>query len=668
MFPSFTGSARPKRQVNLSGRNANPFAATPGTRQPPSSQTGYNALAQAQQERLLRKQERERPPAAKIIQSAWRGFKCREEVRSQWRREWDVKEAMDLGIIAENRPAVPHLSYENLDRPPYKSEESCLRQLRLLVQFVSPKTTADVLRLEYFAARYLNTLRLLPSLCATGLWVHPLLRLAKIAIVILRGAKTAFLSNAVTGGLLLLLTTLCTIIPSQISTFSQNYYRAMAEVSYCLNHQDPLQGLAREILEGAISSLLKQITLNTTKAYKGFLSEYLISPTLSTLESSLARLANDINFERLTTALNELLLLHDYDLLHLKSHDELLWLLAYYLYFHRVAQSLNQAPLDAPEAQYINAVAKFLSFLGDDIAKRLDTSGHVLAADDVEFATSKSSVLPLPLFVHDQILTLVNQDSVSSLFSHLDVTPLSRDGTSEVPNQTSALASFALTLLRCFPRKADDIRMWLYLGSTSKFSNEAGDAEKRLPAIKYLYQAIRHTHVYALISQDPHQTINLIRSERANLRSWPHSNELTAGSIDQQWRVILLFFELYTFILKVMDDEEFLSGSSPSGDARSWTRQSALPLDQIRELTIFLSNLAFAMYWYASEISGIEVAETKNSLAEYFTGNTNTFSDTRHDVHHKKSDEITVAGVSRMTLSYVKGIVTGLLRMIYERE
>lgn len=577
-----------------------------------------------------------------------------------------MREAADLGITAETGPTVLALSYENSDRPPYKTEGVCLSQLRLLVQYVSPKIYIDILRLDFFVSRYLSTLRSLPSLCATDLWIYPLLRLAKIALAILRGIKTASFPNTITERLLLLLTTLCAIIPSQISSHAQYYYRAMVEVSYCLNHQDPHQRLAQKSLEGAISGLLKPFTVNTIIAYQGFLSEYLVSPNLSTLDGSLARVANDISYKHLTIALNELL--QKPNLLHLKNRDELLWLLAYYLYFRRVAPGLNQAPLDAPEAQYINAVAKFLSLLGDEIATRLDISGSLPVAD-VGFSTKSSvfSVLPLPVFVHNEILTLVNQDSVSSLFAHLDVAPVSRDGTSEFPDQTSTLASFALTLLRCFPRKADDIRMWLYLGSTSKHSDE-GKAEKRLPAIKYLFQAIRKTNLYALISKDPHQTITLIRSDRAEARSRPAGTEPTVESIYQQWRVILLFFELYTFILKVMDDEEFLSGSSSSDDARSWTRQSALPLDQIRELTVFLSNLAFAMYWYASEISGIEVPETKNSLAEYFGGNTNAFSDTRHDVHQRKSDEIAVAGVSRMTLSYVKGMVTGLLRMIYERE
>lgn len=667
MFPSFTGSARPKRQVNLSGRNANPFVTIPGSRQPPLSHTGHHALAHAQQERVLRQQERERPPAARKIQSLWRGFKCREEVRNRWRSRWDSREAADLETPAEIEMVVLDLSRPNPDGLPYRSEEECLGQLRLLVQFVSPKTYNDVFRLAFFVSRFLSTLRVLPSLCTADIWIHPLWCLAKITIAILKRIKTASLPNIITNKLLLLLTTLCSIIPNQISSHSQAYYGAMVEVSSCIDHRNPDQGVIQERLESAVQSLIKPVSMNSIKAYEGFLSEYLVTPSISTLDGSLARIANAINYKLLTFALNELLLPEN-NLLHLKSHDESLWLLAYYLYFHRAAIGPNEMLQNAPEALYVNAVAKILSFLGDDIATRLDVPKDLRSADDIEFDTSKSSASTLPVFVHDEVLALVNQERVSSLFAHLDVPLASRDRSSEVSTQSSTLASFALTLLRCFPRKADDIRMWLYLGSTSRYSDESGNDRKRLPAIKYLYQIIRRTELYALISEDPRQTINLIRPDRVKVGSLPAVAESTVKAVDQQWRVMLLFFELYTFILKVMDDEEFLSGSSPSGHSQSWTRQSALPLDQIQDLTIFLKNLAFAMYWYSSEISGAGVPETKNSLAEYFGGNANVFSDNRQDENSNKATEIAVAGISRMTLTYVKGMVTGLLRMIYERE
>jgi ubiquitin-protein ligase E3 C len=667
MFPSFTGNSRPKRQVNLSGRNANPFTATPGSRQPQPSQIGQNALAHAQQERVLRQQERQRPPAATKIQSAWRGFRCREQLRNRRRDEWDMRELADSGKSTEGREAILALLHTNSECPPYESGEACLSQLRLLLQYVSPKSYIDILRLNLFVTRYLINLQLLPSLCGADLWIYPLLHLAKIVLAIFRQIRAVSLPHNTVDRLLFLLTALCGIIPDQLSSHSKSYYQALVQVSACLNHRDTPQVIAREHLEGTITGLLKPLSTKTIEVYRGFLSEFLVTPNLSTLDGSLVRIANNVNYKFLISALNELLVSPKNDLFHLKSHDELLWLLAYFLYFHRVAFGLGQGSLNAPEAQYIDVVAKFLSYLGDDIPSRLDVSGDLPSADEGEFATSKGSALPLPTFVHNEILALVNQESVSSLFAHLDVSPATEDEPSEVSNQTSTLASFALTLLRCFPRKVDDIRMWLYLGSTSKYSEE-GNEGTRLPAIKYLYQAIRKTRVLIMISKDPRQTISLISPNRAKARSRSAVIEATVESIDQQWRVILLFFELYTFILKVMDDEEFLSGSSPPGDSRSWTRQSALPLEQIRELTIFLKHLAFAMYWYASEIRGIEVPKTENSIAQYFGGNINAFSETRQDGHSNKADEIAVAGVSRMTLVYVKGMVTGLLRMIYERE
>ena len=88
---TFTGNSRPRRQVNLSGRNSNPFA-TVGNRSSPSP--AHNAVAHAQQERIQRQRERERPPAATAIQRVWRGYRGRSVIRSQWREAWDNVESL----------------------------------------------------------------------------------------------------------------------------------------------------------------------------------------------------------------------------------------------------------------------------------------------------------------------------------------------------------------------------------------------------------------------------------------------------------------------------------------------------------------------------------------------------------------------------------------------
>ena len=127
--------------------------------------------------------------------------------------------------------------------------------------------------------------------------------------------------------------------------------------------------------------------------------------------------------------------------------------------------------------------------------------------------------------------------------------------------------------------------------------------------------------------------------------------------------------ELYKFVLMVMDDEEFLSGSSGYDEnvEWSWTRQSALPVSQIAELIKFLKHLAFAMYWFGPDIRGVQKAETKDGLSQYF-GAKSPIRDPEYTINPSRQEDQSLAGTPGMTLTHLKGMVTGLLRMLYERE
>ena len=666
---SFTGNARPRRQVNLSGRNTNPFAVVSGSRQPHPPHPSQNAVVHAQQERQLRQQERERPPAATRIQRTWRGHRSREETRDRWRREWDECEAVD------NRESVASMSVVSLNTwpssglQPYGSERACLSQLRLLIQFANPKLQGDILRLHLFVARYLSSIRSFdPS--PENQWIFPLLRLVKITIATLEKARAVSLPSSVINEFLSLLATLTSVIPKEISSYSPSYYKALAEVSACTGAQALHQFFDSKLLENAVLGLLQPITGRTITAYKGFISEFLVTPNLWALDGGLHRIAAGINYKLMAGAITEVFKSSlEYDLLRLKTHDELLWLLAYIIYCRRVVHGHRNASPKDLDARYVKVISDLISHLAEDIARRIDVPADSRSKAAITSVASQSPAVPLPSFVREQILTLVDQESVSSLLAHLEVNPSSMDGTSSASSQASTLASYALTLLTCFPRRADEIRMWLYLGSTSRHSRDADRPEEEIPAIKYFYQAARRTEVYRLIRGDPHETIDLLRSDAAKKQSKKTISQGLPESTAQQWRVILLFLELYTFILKVMDDEEFLSGSSPSNNTQSWTRQSALPLDQVQDLTLFLKNLAFAMYWNASAISGIESSETKTTIAEWFgSNNISAASEVHQDGPSSKPDVTSVAGVSGITIRYMKGMITGLLRMVYERE
>lgn len=656
MFPSFTGSARPRRQVNLSGRNANPFAIVPGARQTHPLQLSQNALAQAQQERLLRQQERERPPAATKIQRTWRGHKDREEARSGWRREWDDVEFRDNGQIKAllNVP-LSKLQF-NMHIISYESEGACLDQLRLLIHFFSLRHTGDILRLYLFATRYLSSSPSIPSTCPAERWTHLLLRLTKAVTVTLREAKAFQLSRSIINVLLSLLSALSAAIPRDISLYSQSYFAALAEISSATESKASARVYDINVLERAILGLLQPVTAETISAYEGFVSEYLVTPNLLADDGSLFRIAQSLNYKLLALAVDELVSPPGQHLLHHKSRGELLRLLAYFIYIRAVAHGQTKAP----DAQYVRLISALTAHLAEEIRSQVDISADSRATNPEKETYSGD-------FVRNQIMTLVDQENVSSLLAHLKIPPASMEDMSMAQTEASALAIYALTLLRSFPRRADEIRMWLYLGSTSKYSLKTGTTDDRLPAIKYFYRSAQETKVYRLIREAPREAIDLLRLESMKGHS-KEGNIQFARKYTAQWHVILLFLELYTFVLKVMDDEEFLSGSTPSDDAHSWTRHSALPLDEVQDLTIFLKNLAFSLYWHASEIIETEPPEKKNTIAEYFSGNISSTSEIYLDNSTTKPDTVVFAGVPGLTMGYMKGMITGLLRMVYERE
>jgi ubiquitin-protein ligase E3 C len=105
-------------------------------------------------------------------------------------------------------------------------------------------------------------------------------------------------------------------------------------------------------------------------------------------------------------------------------------------------------------------------------------------------------------------------------------------------DDASLLASYALMLLRIFPRLGEEIRMWLYQGSVAV--NNSGT---RIPALKFFWRAMSTTSTFSAVSNDS-------KSALAILRPRPHrhpSMVLPQEDIirERDWRAILLFLELY---------------------------------------------------------------------------------------------------------------------------
>lgn len=93
-FPTFSGTSRRPRNVNMSGqKNSNPFAATAWT--PSASSHASKTVADAQAERRHRQHERDKLRAAENIQRSWRGHRVRRELKDKRREELDALYAQD---------------------------------------------------------------------------------------------------------------------------------------------------------------------------------------------------------------------------------------------------------------------------------------------------------------------------------------------------------------------------------------------------------------------------------------------------------------------------------------------------------------------------------------------------------------------------------------------
>ncbi|MCJ1244029.1 hypothetical protein MMC30_001226 [Trapelia coarctata] len=653
MFQTFTGNSRRPRQVNLSGRNNNPFAAVSGAPTSRAPLNSQDALAHAQQERRARQQERDRLQAAKTLQRTWRGHRSRKAMSTNYRQEWDFRE----GIT--NPKLMTREGH-------YTSAEEALAQLRLFTHFASPADPLDVRRMQRFTAKSIkrNGEPLWQTAGSTDHgWRHPLLSAAKICLAMIQRSCTAsYWPGDVLEDLLFFLSEASSTIPEQLSLYSNSYYKTLKLLlqTYRTSHaiSEPIgsahahaQWPPSSFLYPALLKPLKGNYANVIVAYEGFVEELLITPDLPR-HLQLTTLANGLDSRVLTTALLRIMITEPSDnFWRRKTSEEIMWLLAHYIYFRRTVKP--GAPVPAlQDEDFVRVVSKLLLPLPEDIGSRIDAAGM-------------PSTNSIPNFIAYELSTLVTKESVTSLLNAIESNASPTDSKPTSWNDIAALASYVLTLLRVFRGRRDDILMWLYLGSMSTPMGSSNPVFERLPAIKYFCEAVVRTEVFQLISQDPENVIALLKTDTSR-QSRGRSGDVSRR--EQEWRIILLFLELYPLLLKVMDDDEFFNGATSTEEHQSWTRRSALPLARVKQLTIFLKNLAFTMYWDAAKMLGAEEPETTTSLAEYF-GNTSVVSPKIINLDAlNKPEDIVIAGVSGMSLSYLKGMVTGVLRMIYERD
>lgn len=232
------------------------------------------------------------------------------------------------------------------------------------------------------------------------------------------------------------------------------------------------------------------------------------------------------------------------------------------------------------------------------------------------------------------------------------------EGSAQELEYASLLAGYSLTLLRCFPREEDTIRMRLYLGDMSWRGRE-------VPLVHYFWQAMKGTGVYAQILHDVGAPQRLLQPR--SLRS--ASAQVTP--LEKEWRIVIAFLELYTFLLRLTDDDDFfaaLDAAHIAEDSPSRVRACSLSLEDVRPLTVFLKNLAFALFYNSLEIqqTAKSDAEISSRLDAYLGGvATKAVPETSKSAAEQ---QLFFAGISGIDFELMRNTVTTTLRMLHERD
>lgn len=327
------------------------------------------------------------------------------------------------------------------------------------------------------------------------------------------------------------------------------------------------------------------------------------------------------------------------------SPDDLLWLLAHYIHLTG-AQTGSQ-----PSVSQIRSTFIQLSALSSQISARIAPKP---ASPDADEESNGNALPKTDPYLSKHLFWLISQEGTAKILR--DFTASSFQSNTDALQSTSLLAGYLLILLQSFPDNADDVRMRLFL---EEVATDTGS----VPTVKFLWKIVQHTSVFQSIRQESEQPLAVLKR---------YLQTSTTGSIEsieeQEWRIILLFLELYTFILRLSDDEDFFSAIHPSPlkdhSQPSRIQSCSLSLSDVEALTLFLKNAAFTLYYRARDLSSAhhESENVVQSRLDSYFG-----ADSKQD----KSSEPTAAiqlKSTKLELDSLREIISTAMRMLYERD
>lgn len=360
MFPTFNGSSRKPRNVNLSGRkSAPPSRSLLLSRAAPAHSS---SLLNAQHERANRENERQRLKATITIQRVWRGRTATAVQRARWRREWDSAFAGGPSAPWEHGIALFLGFYERGYGRRGRRSQGDLGRMRVLVRSVAAN------RPEGLGPRTRYLL---------GVFARLLIE--------------ALDEEAVRDDALRLLPWLAERLPALVDA---RYFQALSAVT-----------AGKASPESVLAAVLTPLRRGELEAYTMFAAHYLTTPDLpECLGAGFAALRSGVSTAKLVHAMEA-----SPGAWSGAPTEGRLWMLAYTIDFTTTDLTTDRS--------YIRVLSLLLSSVAREAGKRIGIEDVPMSVtDDDDDATETHQ--PLPEFVRARLAGLITQPSVSAVFSH----------------------------------------------------------------------------------------------------------------------------------------------------------------------------------------------------------------------------------------------------------
>ncbi|EWY88548.1 ubiquitin-protein ligase E3 C [Fusarium oxysporum NRRL 32931] len=613
MFSTFTGNSRRPRNVNLSGTTGNPFTNTSWSPSAVSNTT--KTVSNAQAEREKRQADRAKLKAAGKIQRIWRGYKTRAELKESQRNAFDAL-------------------YKS--GPRQNPCERLPKAFGLLLSFFSLRRDDDIQRAICYAhdTESVDLEAIAPSN------VHPS-RVGCLVQLLLQALDRSLSIGDLSGDTHLLFKLVLRIVtkyPELVIPAIDSYYTVVAK----LCQFQKLSGQWQDVMLQAISRPLEAASHEgTSQVYRAYAFSFLAKNNLYFFEENISTLSNAVRLSDLSKAIVTGLSSPSSEK---HFQDAQLWQLAHFIDLSRFNAN-NSSGSGVLETLYTQ-----LSSLSSTISVRLLAK----STDGDENSSEEPLVPSLDPYITARLMSLVDSNGISQTL-HEFSTNLAGSSSQEYQS-TSFLAGYILTLLRCFPANSDDIRMRLFL---EEIPTTSGD----VPTIKFLWHIMSETAVFEKLRTESEAPLNV-------LRRYLGVTSETSNSLEeeQDWRIALLFLELYIFILRLSDDEDFFSGIDPrimeQNQSISRIRSCSLSLEDVKMLTSFLKNTAFILHYRAQDLSksadGLEAA-SRYRIDTYFGSGQSSAMISEEPSSPTKSP-------TRLDIDSLRNIVTTAMKMLYERD